>query len=889
MSRLDAVRHRLRALLRPRDATRELEEELRFHLELDAMHRRHAGAAPDEAAYAARRRLGNVTRLREEVREMSARYRLDELQLDLRYAARTLRRSPAFTGGAVLTLGLGIGAAAAMFSVVDAVLLRSLPYRDPERLVAVWTVSAQAASEPMTTSPPDFRELAAARRVRLAAHYTLDVNLAGDGEPERVAGARVSPSLFDVLGVAPRLGRAFAEEEGVYGRHRAVVVSDGLWRRRFGADPRIVGRSVTLDREAHTIVGVAPPGLRFPAPGVDVWLPMAFAPGSTTDTRGNYFLQIVGRLRPGTSLAEASAELGAVARRVAAEHAGAVIHGVHVAPLRADVVGDAGRPLLALAGAIGLVLLVACANVAALLLARGATRRGEIALRAGLGASRARVLRQLLTESLVLGLLGAALGALLAGALVRAVLPHAPPELPRLHEIAVDARTLLACAALGLGTTLLFGLVPALQLSRAGLADALRDRERTGRAGRRTHAALVAVQMALSVVLLAGAGLLLRSFAQVLRVDPGFRAEHVVSMAVAISKQAYPDAERLAQFMDVVLGRVRALPGVRSAAATSGLSLAGGWWGKMISIEGRPAAAAMDQVPSVGYRVVSRDYFATLGVTLRRGRTFGAEDRRGTHGVAVVNEAAARRLWGGASPLGQTIWLGPPEALVAAHLPGGYRFPRLEVVGVVADERFAALDQPPQAEVYQLMDQVAEDASVMYLVARGDADPGALATGMRAALRAVDPLQPAADVATMTERVARATSDRRFTLLLLGGFAALAVLLAAVGLYGVIAFAVAERRREFAVRLALGAPAGGVLRMVVGRAMRPVLAGVVVGLLGALLLAGAVRSMLFGVSPTDPVAFGTAVAVLLATALVASLVPAWRAARIEPAAVLRGE
>ncbi|MFL5579042.1 MAG: ABC transporter permease [Gemmatimonadaceae bacterium] len=892
MSRLLALRHRLRALLRPGAHARELAEELRFHEELDAMHRRHAGASADAARLAARRRLGNATRITEEVREMSARHRLDELQQDLRYAARTLRRAPGFTVGAVLTLGLGIGAAAAMFTVVDAVLLRALPYADPERLVAVWTAGT-SGGEPMTSSPPDFRELAAARRTfsGMAAHYTVEVNVAGGGEPERVSGARVSPSLFDVLGVAPSLGRAFAEVEGDWGRHRVAVISDGLWRRRFGADPRVIGRTITLDREPHVVVGVAPRALAFPARGLDVWLPIAFAPGDHSNTRGNYFLQIVARLRGGASAAGAAAELRPIARRVAAEHADAVMKDVVVRPLRSDVVGGAARPLLVLGGAIALVLLVSCANVAALVLARGSARRAEIALRAGLGASRARIVRQLMTESLVLGALAGVLGTALAAAGVLLAVRHAPPDLPRLQEVAVGARTLTVCAALALATTVLFGLVPALRLARAGVADALRERTRTatGRAGYRGYAALVAAQMALSVVLLAGAGLLLRSFARVMAVDPGFRAERVLSMAVALPEGAYPTAERTAQFLDAVLERARALPGVRAAAATSGLSLGGGWWGKMLSVAGRPAPRTMGEVPSVGYRVVSRDYFATLGVALRSGRTFGPDDRRGGPGVAVINETAARRFWGGESPLGKTIWLGPPEAMVSGHVPGGYHFPRLEVVGVVGDERFSALDEPPVAEVYQLYEQVTETASVMYLAVRADGDPAALAASVRAAVRAVDPLQPVADVATMSARLERATGARRFTLGLLGGFAALALGLAAVGLYGVIAYTVAERRRELAVRLALGDTAAGVVRLVVGRAMRPVVLGVAAGVAPALALAGVVRALLYGVSPTDPAAFAGAVVTLLAAALAASALPAWRASRLGLAETLRGE
>lgn len=892
-ARLGGVWYRLQALLRPAAHARALHEELRFHLELDAAQLRHTSVSAARAHFAARRRLGSVIRIAEEVREMSLRQWIDDFVQDVRYAARGLRRSPAFAFGAALTLALGIGATAAMFSVVSAVLLRALPYKDAGRLIAVWTADPKAAGEPFTTSPPDFRELATATHSieAIAAHYITEVAVSDGGGPERMRAARVSVSLFNVLGASPHPGRGFVAEESTWGHQRVVVISDGLWRQRYGADPRVVGRTLTIDREPYEVIGVAPPALRFPDPSVELWMPMAFAPGATQDTRGNYFLQIVARLRDGVSVDDAHRELAAVARRVAAEHPDALMRDVVVRPLRDDIVGDAGRPLLVLGGAIVLVLLVACANVAALLLARGESRRAEVALRTSLGAERGRIVRQLIAESLVLSTGGGLLGVLLAAGLVALVVRYAPSELPRLHEVSVDGRTVAACAALALATALVFGLAPALRLSRAKVADALRDRSRTatGRRGHRVYTALVAGQMALSVVLLAGAGLLLRSFEKVMRADPGFRADHLLTMALPIAGDAYPTAEREAQLADAVLVRARALAGVRAAATMSGLSLVGGWWGKQVSVEGRPAPVSLEQVPSVGYRVVTRDYFTTMGVALRRGRAFGADDRRGGPPVAVINETMARRFFPGENPLGRTIWLGPPESLLGEHLASGFRFPRLTVIGVAVDERFEALDGPAGPEVYQLLEQVDERPPDLYLAVRAAGNPAALAASMRAAVREVDPLLPVADVATMTERVDRAMGERRFTLELLGGFALVAVILAAVGLYGVIAYSVAERRREFAVRLALGGTSRAVLGLVVGHAMRPVLFGTGAGLLGAVALAGLVRVLLYGVSPTDPIALSAAVVVLFVAALLASAGPAWRATRVGLAEALRAD
>ncbi|MEJ7811980.1 MAG: ABC transporter permease, partial [Gemmatimonadaceae bacterium] len=742
-----------------------------------------------------------------------------------------------------------------------------------------------------TSTPPDVRELEeGGQRVAALAAYTPTVlTLAGGGgEPERVAGARVSPALFAVLGVSAQLGRAFLAGEGAHGAHRVLLLSDGAWRRRFGADPRVVGRAVTINREPFTIVGVMPPAFRFPDREAELWIPLAFAPGDPLNTRGNYFLQIVGRLRPGVTVARAAAELSRIAARVAAEHPGAGIRGVHLVRLRAQIIEDVRTVLLTLLGAVGLVLLIACGNLANLLLARGAARRKEIALRVGLGASGTRIARQLLTESLLLGVLGGVAGALVAVAGVPALARLAPAELPRVDEITVGGRALGVALFLALVTAVGFGLAPALQASRADVAGALREggRGSAGISRRRVRDTLVAAQMALSIVLLVGAGLLIRSLVQVTRVEPGFHAEHLLTMSIALPESEYASVARTRVFFDALLARVRALPGVRSAAATSALSLGGGYWGKVLSIAGRPTPAEM---PTVGYRVVSADYFRTMGVVLRRGRDFSRADGRGGPGAAVINDVAARRFFSGADPIGATIWLGPPESMVAEHLPPGYRFPRLQIVGVVASERFAALDVEPGPEVYEAYEQITERPDAMFLAVRGDAAPTALAAAVRAAVRELDAHQPVADIATMTQLVRQATAGRRFTVGLLGGFAALALALAGVGLYGVVSYAVAQRRREFGIRIALGAAPARILAQVVGRGLVPVVVGAALGLAGALALSRVLGSMLFGVPSTDLTTFAAVTLLLFGVAAVASLAPAWRAARVPPMETLRAE
>ncbi len=884
---------RLLRVVRARSLEHDMEDEMRFHVEMEAADLAARGTAPDEALRLAHVRFGGVARHKEAGLEVRGGRWLADAAHDLRYAARGLRRNPGFALVSVLTAALGIGATTAMFSVVDAVLLKPLPYPDSDRLVAVWSMNPELDDEPFSSSPPDFHELATERRTMqsLSAYTATVFNVAAGGEPERVRGARVSASLFTTLGVSPKLGRGFLPQEGEFGSHRVAVISDELWARAFARDPSIVGRVVSLDREPFTIVGVTPPGFGFPDRHADLWTPIAFEPGNVLNTRGNYYLEIVGRLAPGASIAQAHEALHRLATRVAAEHPEGSMKTARIVPLREQMVGVVRPVLLILLGAIGLVLLIACVNVASLLLARGAARQRELAVRMGLGASRTRLVRQLLAESFLIGVLGAAAGVTLAVAGVALVTGHGPADLPRLDEVGVDGRALAFTTMLAVLTAMAFGLAPAIQASRGAAAETLRvgGRTSTGATGRRSRELLVAVQMAFALVLLIGAGLLIRSFAEVARVNPGFSVERLLTMSMALPRTQYPDMAVQHAFFERVLNQVRNLPGVRSAAVTSALSLGGGYWGKRVSFGDRAVETNLDAVPAVGYRVVTRDYFATMGIAMRAGRDFGPADRAGTEGVAIVNETAARKFWPRGTPLGTTIWMGPPEQLVAARHPTGFRFPRLRVVGVVADERFMGLDQAPGAEFYQLSDQVTERPSVMYLVVRTAGDPLALAAAVRREVRALDPYQPVAELATMSQLVRGALSQRRFTMSLLGAFAALALGLAAIGLYGVVAYSVTQRRREIGLRLALGASHRRIRALVVRQGLRPALVGTAIGVLAAILLTRLMRNMLFGIGPGDPITVLAVASMLTAVAAIASLVPAQRVMRVHPAESLRSD
>jgi predicted permease len=889
---LATLRLRIASLFRRDTIEHRFDDEIALHLDLETERNLAAGLSPAEARRAALIAFGGVERIREDHRDARGARFLHDLGADLRYAARWLRRSPAFTLSVLLTLALGIGGTTAMFCVVNGVLLKPLPYPDPERLVAIWS---RLGAEPgaATSSPPDFREFRARATAfeSIAGYYLSATNVVVDAEPHRVPGARISADLFPLLGATLSEGRAFRADEEAAGNDRVAIISHGMWSSMFGARPGVVGSSIVVDGEPHLIVGVTAPSFRFLDAESQLWRPMAFADTDNLNTRGNYFVFIVGRLRSGVDAATATSDLERVATQIRAEVPHASINGASVIPLHEQVVGAARNALLLLLGATALLLAIACANVAGLLLARASARERELAVRAGLGASRSRIVRQLVTEAMLLGAAGAALGIGVATVSVRALRRLDFTDVPRLDEARVDGTVFAVAMGLALGAALAFGLWPALRLTRRG-HDALRGGGRSSATAdhQRVRRLLVAGQVALSLVLLIGSGLLLRSFVAMLRVDPGFATSNIVTGSLPVNGAKYDDhPAHLWSFADQLDERLHARPGVTAAAITSALSLRGGSWGKLVTLGDRALPTVREQVPAVGYRLVSRGYFATLGVRRISGRTFEAHDGAGSAPVAVVNEAFARRFWPQGDPVGKIIWMGPPEEMLGPNRQPGYRFPRLTIVGVVADERFQALDAPPQPEVYQLYAQSTETPSTLYVAVRSPGDPATVAGEIRTAVRELDAAMPLAQVATARELMRVSSARRRLSTLLVAGFAVLALGLAMVGIYGIAAQFVTQRTRELGIRIAVGAGTGQVMRLVLREGGLTALAGATAGLVGAVAGARLMRDVLFGVTPTDPVTYLGITIVLVAVVLAATSVPALRAARIAPASVLRGD
>jgi putative ABC transport system permease protein len=806
---------------------------------------------------------------------------------DLRHALRALGRAPGFAAVAVLTLALGIGANTAIFSVVDAVLLRPLPFPEPERLVMVRETSPRTGASGIHLSPANFELLRAesAAFSALGAYSMASANLAGGGEPERLQAVQVSAGLLAALGVAPARGRLFAEDEDRAGRTQVAVLSDALWRRRFAADPGIVGRSLMLDGRAHTVVGVMPAGFRFPVQGeaMDLWLPLR--PEVLAEHPRARFLRVVGRLRPGVGEDQAAAEMSVQAARLQRhDPTNNDRLGLMLLPLRERVVGDVRGPLVVLFGAVVAVLLVACANVAALLLARGARRQRELAVRTALGASRRRLVRQLLTEGLVLALLGGLLAAVTASWTLRLLVRWAPQDLPRAAEVGLDARVLLFTLLASLAAGLAAALLPALQVSRSAPLTTLKDAAAATTpppARRRLRSALVTAEVALTLSLAVTAGLFARSFAALRGVDPGFRPEGVLTAQLVLSPSRYATAEGIFAVYADLVGRVSALPGVAAAGASTHFPFQNRWRNP-IAVEGRPAATPAD-LPLATISPVTPGYFAAMGVSLRSGRVFSERDREDALAVAVVDEVLARQVFGGEDPLGRRIKLG------AADGPS----PWLEVVGVVRAVRESPL-APAVPELYLPLRQIPAGiapfvATGLTLAVRTAGDPAPLAPALRTAVRAVDPDQPVFNVATLDELLSGSRADRRFQLALLGLFAAFALFLASLGLYGVVSQHAGERTRELGLRLALGARRGDVLRLVLRQGLGPVAVGIALGLAASAAVSRLLAGLLFGVGPADPLTFAGMALLLAGVALLAAYLPARQAMRLDPLAALRHE
>jgi len=892
MSLLHALGHRLRVLFMPRSYDQELDEEIRFHLSLDALQHPDTPDAP-------RRNFGNVTVHKEETRRAAGLGFVEMARQDLRFALRTFRRNPGFTAVAILTLALGIGANTAIFSAVNALLLRPLPYKDPARLMKVTlTVPAHGgkpARHGMVWSYPKFTVFRDAQTVfqDLTLSTDYQATLTGTGaDAERATGEVTDARYFPLLGVHPALGRNFtAGEAGQPGGPRAVILSHALWSRRFNANPAVLGTALDIDGDPYTIVGVAPAGFAGLSGHADYWVPILSQSRDLYTEAWNHSFTLIARLRAGVSPAQATAQVRQLGARVDAAYPepDAALHwGAEAQQLDATRLAPVIRKsLLVLLGAVGLVLLIACANVANLFLVRAGGRRREIAVRLAVGAGRARLVRQLLTESILLALAGGVASIALAWWGTHALAALGPSSLSRMQRfsglgavtfasIRLDVTTLVFAGLLALATGVVFGLVPALQSTHPSLTDALKEGDAVPRErGRHAFSArnlLAVAEIALAIVLLAGSGLMLRSLGKLLRVQPGFDASHLLSMRLNAPNGFGRDS--LPQFQQQILDRIAALPGVTGVALGDCPPLNGGCNGTDLLRRDRPAPAP-DAMPLVGVHWITPSWAAVLHVPLERGRLFDSRDRVGARKSVLVSETAARTIWPGEDPVGRPVSVGQ----------GGFWDDTAYVVGVVGDVRFFTLDSLPRADVY--LPYAQSPAGRMMLFVRTPGSPVALAGAVRRALHELAPELPVYDVATMESRVADATAYTRFSTVLLALFAAVALALATIGVYGVISYVVAQRTREIGIRVALGATRRNVVGLVVGQGVAIAAAGAVLGIAAALVATKVLRSLLYDVAPSDPWTFAGVVALLAAAVILASWLPAHRAASIQPTEALK--
>jgi putative ABC transport system permease protein len=798
---------------------------------------------------------------------------------DLRYGARTLLKNPGFTLIAVLTLALGIGANTAIFSVVNALLFRPLPFHQPERLVWIANTGTTGGLSSVTSRVANFNDWRAQNKSfeDLGAYFAFfdygGYNLIGAGEPERVIGVGVSQNFFSLLGVAPLLGRSFNEEEARWNGTPAVILSHAYWVRRFAADPNVVGRALTLNDKSTTVVGVMPPTFDFAStfsPGSRVDILTAFPLTQETDRWGNT-LAVIGRLKPGVTIAQAQTEFDLLNQQLKQAHPDRWRWGAKLSGLQEQISGKFRRAFLVLFGAVGCVLLIACTNLSNLLLARAATRRKEIAVRIALGASRARLVRQMLTESLLLAGGGALLGLPLAFAATRALAASKAFSIPLLQTAKLDGTALGFTLLVAFATGLIFGLVPAWQISGADVHEDLKDASRGSSVGKQrawVREALVISEVALACMLLVGAGLLIRSFQRLLEVDLGFRPEQAAAWRIETGERFRENAPRVA-FYNQLIRAVETVPGVESVGLTDALPLGRNRsWGARAKGE----TYAEGQAPIAFPRIIDPGYLKTMRISLRAGRDFTAHDTEESEKVVIINETMARRLWPGKNAVGQIAVLGR----------GDHR-----VIGVVGNVRHAALEQEAGLEMYLPITQYASGS--IELVVRTKLPTESLAPSVRTALSQVDPKLPTAEFQTLGQLVDQATSPKRLVTLLLGGFSLLALILAALGIYGVISYAVTQRTHELGIRMALGASVTDVLKLVIGQGMRPVVLGLTLGLVAAIALTRLMASLLFGVSATDPVTFASITLILAAVALLACYLPARRASKVDPVIALRYE
>jgi putative ABC transport system permease protein len=797
---------------------------------------------------------------------------------DLRYALRQLIKSPGFAAVTILTLALGIGACTAIFSVVNAVLLRPLDYPDPARLVIIRETNLPDFPE-FSVSPPNYLDWEKQTKSyeHLAAYSGSRINLTGDGEPQQLVGIKATAHYFDVYGIKPALGRTFLPEEDAPGKNHVVVLSYPFWQRVFGGAADVLGRPVQLNGEPYTVIGVAPLGFGI-ASKIDAWMPMAFKPDETAnDARGGHYLSVVGRLRPGVTVAQAEAELKVLAAQLATQYPDSNKGwGIFLMPLQDYSVRDVRTVLYTLLGAVGCVLLIACANIANLLLARATARHREISIRAALGASRARLVRQLLTESVLLALCGGLAGILLARWGLDALLALAPANLPRVTDIHLNAGVLVFSLALSVITGLIFGIAPAWLAARADVNEALKQGSRgstEGGARGRLRSALVVIEVTLALMLLGGAGLLARSFMQLAHVDPGFTPENATVLRLSLPQKKYALPEQQTAFANSLLERVKNLPGVQAAGLTHSMPLVSDYV-LGFNIEGRPALAPSD-LPNTNYYAVTPDYFRAMGIRLVRGRVFTAQDDAKAPRVAIINETMARQHFPNEDPIGKRINI--------TNGPDTWR----EIIGIVGDIKQYGVDKATSSQSYEPFAQV--PFSSLNVVIRTSGPPAALLGAIRPTVYAVDKDQPIGTIRPLEEIMADSIARQRFAMTLLTVFSLVALVIAAVGIYGVMAYSVVQRTGEFGIRMALGAQQRDVLRLVLTQGGKLIGLGLIIGLAATLAASRAMGSMLFNTSAQDPLTLGTITLLLGAVALIACLLPANRATKVNPIEALRVE
>ncbi len=897
MRRVRALVLRAAALVRGGRTDAEFAAELDSHLQLHISDNLRAGMTPDAARRAALVRLGGVTQTREAYRDRERLAGLDTVRQDLGYAIRVLRQNPGFTTAAILTLALGIGANTAIFSIVNAVLLRPLPFPDPDRLVMIFATNATTGNITDVASHPDYLDWArAAAFERAGALVSRNVTIDHHGEAEYLSALRMSASLFDTLGVQPALGRGFRPEEEQPGAPKVVILTDAFWNSHFGGDAGVLGRTLRIDEDEYTVVGVAPPTFRAGIRAQEqLYLPLVVDPN-----RNHGFLQVVARLRRESTIGQARAELGVIAAQLAAAYPRSNANvGANLMPLVDAMAVHVRTALFVLLGVVGVVLLIACTNVASLMLARGTARRRELAVRAALGAGRLRLIRQLLTESVLLASLGGAAGFAVGSWLTHglaSLLAHnlRPATIPRIETAGIDGRVLAFTVLVSLLTGIIFGVAPALASASPDLNRMLRDDSRSTTPHRAPllRRSLVVLEIALALMLLAGAGVLLKSFVALRTAPRGFESDHVLAVDLWLPQPRFAALADRSRFYGDALSRLRATPGVVSAGFVADLPLNGGSDSLAFHIVGRPDPTPTQSFQA-GFNIASADYFRTMRIPVRSGRVFTDDDRPESPGVVVINETAARQFWPNDWPIGHQIALPLDRDQPEAHERGsGNTNPNdttFTVIGVVGDVRDIRLSSPARPEVYLDSIQAELPWPWAVLAVRSVGNPELLAGTVRDCVRSADANVPLLRFTSMDDVVSKSVAEPRIYAILLGGFAALALLLAAIGLYGLVSYAVSQRTHEIGVRVALGAARREILGLLLAQGLRLALVGTAIGILGAVALTRVLVSLVNGVQPNDPVAFASVSILLIGVALAATYLPARRAARVDPVVALRCE